>query len=160
MTARRLLWSAALAALALPVVAGRAPAQIALTITGGPATFPAPTVTDYDAGYVANPAGLAFQLGIAGAATNRTTTVSIRASSATLGGGKPVSDLEWRRADLGTWNQMSVSDAVIESRPVRKNTLNDPWGNTVFLRMRLTWANDAPATYTTDLVVTLTVTTP
>ena len=159
MTARRLLWSAALAAVTL-LIAARAPAQVTLTVTGGPATFPAPTVTDYDAGYVANPAGLAFQLGIAGAAANRTTTVSIRASSGTLGGGKPVSDLEWRRADLGTWNQMSVSDAVIESRPVRKNSLNDPGGNTVFLRMRLTWANDPPATYTTDLVVTLTVTTP
>jgi len=157
--AGRVLRSAALAAVTL-LIAARAPAQVTLTVTGGPATFPAPTVTDYDAGYVANPAGLAFQLGIAGAAANRTTTVSIRASSGTLGGGKPVSDLEWRRADLGTWNQMSVSDAVIESRPVRKNTLNDPWGNTVFLRMRLTWANDAPATYTTDLVVTLTVTTP
>ncbi len=160
MPAGRLLRSAALAALTLLVAARAAGAQVTLTVTGGPITLPAPTVTDYDAGYAVAPTGLAFQANVAGAATNRTTTVSIRATAATLGGSKLVSDLEWRRADLGTWNQMSVSDAVIESRPVRKNTLNDPWGNTVFLRMRLTWASDAPATYTTDLVVTLTVTTP
>jgi len=157
--AGRLLRSAALAAVTLLIVA-RASAQVTLTVTGGPITLPAPTVTDYDAGYAVDPTGLAFQLNVAGASANRTTTVSIRSTTATLGGSKPVSDLEWRRADLGTWNQMSVSDAVIESRPVRKNQLNDPWGNTVFLRMRLTWASDAPATYTTGLIVTLTVTTP
>lgn len=156
----RLLGSGALTALALIALARAGRAQVTLTVTGGPATFPAPTGTDYDAGYLDDPAGIAFQLGVAGAAATRTTTVSIRATTPTLGGGKPVGDLEWRRADLPTWNPMTVGDAVVESRPVRKNQLNDPWGNTVFLRMRLTWANDAPATYTTGVVLTLTVTTP
>lgn len=157
MPAGRLLRNAAVGALALLSAARAARAQVTLTITGGPVTFPAPTVTDYDATSVADPAGLAFQVDIAGG--NRTTTVSIRATTTTLGGGKPVSDLEWRRADLPTqWNPMSVGDAVIESRRVK-----NPWGNTVFLRMRLNWTSDAPATYTTGpdgLVITLTVTTP
>ena len=95
-----------------------------------------------------------------GSAINRTSIVSIRSSSASLGGGKTVSDLEWRRADLATWNPMTTADAMVESRTIRKNGLNDPWSNSVFLQMRLSWTSDAPATYSTGLVFTLTITTP
>jgi len=119
-----------------------------------------PTVADYNVGFVVNPTGILFTITLAGASTNRTTTVSIRSSSATLGGGKPIGDLEWRRADLVAWNAMTTTDAAVESRPVRKNTLNDPWSNQVFLRVLLSWASDPPATYTAPIVFTLTVTTP
>jgi len=119
-----------------------------------------PTVADYNVGFVVNPTGILFTITLAGASTNRTTTVSIRSSSATLGGGKPIGDLEWRRADLVAWNAMTTTDAAVESRPVRKNTLNDPWSNQVFLRILLNWASDPPATYTAPIVFTLTVTTP
>ena len=119
-----------------------------------------PTVADYNVGFVVNPTGILFTITLAGASTNRTTTVSIRSSSAALGGGKPIGDLEWRRADLVAWNAMTTTDAAVESRPVRKNTLNDPWSNQVFLRILLNWASDPPATYTAPIVFTLTVTTP
>ena len=55
---------------------------------------------------------------------------------------------------------MTTADAMVESRTIRKNGLNDPWSNSVFLQMRLSWTSDAPATYSTGLVFTLTITTP
>src|SRR5437667_190051 len=145
-------------ALTLAVPGG---AQVSLTLTGAPAVFPAPAVTDYDNGVVNDPTGIAFTVAITGGASqNRTTIVSVRSSSASLGGSKPLSDLQWRRADLAAWNAMTTADATIESRPVKKNRLNDPWSNTVFFRMLLSWTGDSPGTYSAALVVTLTGTGP
>ena len=137
-------------------------AQVRMTLTQTPNVFPAPAVADYNAGLIANPTGIVFTVDVRSgpAGTQRTTTVSVRSSSATLGGGKVLSDLQWRRADLATWNAMTTVNATIESRPVRRNNLNDPWSNTVFFRMLLSWATDAPATYSAGLVFTLTLTTP
>jgi len=152
----------AVAAVAALLALGRgAAAQVTMTLAQTPNVFlVSPTVADYNVGFVVNPTGILFTITLAGASTNRTTTVSIRSSSATLGGGKPIGDLEWRRADLVAWNAMTTTDAAVESRPVRKNTLNDPWSNQVFLRILLNWASDPPATYTAPIVFTLTVTTP
>ena len=160
MVARR--GGGAVAAVAALLALGRgAAAQVTMTLTQTPNVFlVSPTVADYSAGFVVNPTGILFTITLAGASANRTTTVAIRSSSATLGGGKPIGDLEWRRADLVAWNAMTTTDAAVESRPVRKNTLNDPWSNQVFLRVLLNWATDPPATYTAPIVFTLTVTTP
>ena len=148
----------------VPVVAAaplRLGAQVSLTLTQTPNVFPAPAVADFNAGVIQNPTGIAFTIAVTGgSSTARTTRVSIRASSGSLGPGKALSDLEWRRADLVMWNAMTTMDSTVESRQVRKNSLNDPWSNTLFLRMHLSWMTDAPATYSTGLVFTLTVTTP
>ena len=134
---RRASWGSILGAIGLVLtLAVPGGAQVSLTLTGAPAVFPAPAVTDYDNGVVNDPTGIAFTVAITGGASqNRTTIVSVRSSSASLGGSKPLSDLQWRRADLAAWNAMTTADATIESRPVKKNTLNDPWSNTVFFRM-------------------------
>jgi hypothetical protein len=146
---------------AAAVFAGGLAAQVSLTLTGAPSVFGTPTLADFNAGVINDTPGIAFTVNVTGgSSTNRTSIVSIRASSATLGGGKALSDLEWRRADLATWNAMKTTNATIESRTVRKNRTNDPWSNTVFFRMQLDWTTDAPATYTTGLVFTLTITTP
>ena len=160
MVARR--GGGAVAAVTALLALGRgAAAQVTMTLAQTPNVFlVSPTVADYNVGFVVNPTGILFTITLAGASANRTTTVSIRSSSATLGGGKPIGDLEWRRADLVAWNAMTTTDAAVESRPVRKNTLNDPWSNQVFLRILLNWASDPPATYTAPIVFTLTVTTP
>jgi hypothetical protein len=103
---------------------------------------------------------------VGGPNADRTTTVSISSTSGTLGGGKPIADLEWRRADLGGWNAMMITDAPVETRPIQRRQnpqnpgVNDPWSNQVFLRIKLKWATDPPATYTAPIVFTLTVTTP
>ena len=152
-------WAVGTAILGL---AGGLPAQVSITLTGAPNVFPAPALADFNAGVIVEPTGILFTINQTGGPANvfHTTIVAIRASSANLGGGKVLSDLEWRRSDLVAWNPMTTTDATIESRSVKKNGINDPWSNTVFLRMQLHWATDAPATYTTGLVFTLTVTTP
>lgn len=149
----------AAAALAVPRAAR---AQVTLTLTGAPNVFPAAAAADYNTGFVVNPAGILFTVDVTGGspATQRTTIVSIRSSSASLGGGKPLGDLQWRRADLAVWTPMTTVNATIESRQVRRNALNDPWSNTVFLRILLNWTADPPGTYSAGLVFTLTVTTP
>jgi hypothetical protein len=136
-------------------------AQVSLTLSQTPNVFPAPALADYNAGMITNPTGIGFSVNVTGGGfALRTTIVSIRASAASLGNGKALSDLEWRRSDLATWNPVTTANVTVESRPVRWFLQNDPWSNTVFLRMRLNWATDAPATYSTGLVFTLTVTTP
>jgi hypothetical protein len=159
---RRARWGGILGATGLALtVALPGSAQVSLTLTGAPAVFPAPAVADYDNGAVNDPTGITFTVNITGGSgANRTTIVSVRSSSASLGGGKPLSDLQWRRSDLAAWTALTNADATIESRPVKKNGLNDPWSNTVFFRMLLSWTGDAPGTYSSGLIFTLTVTTP
>ena len=130
-----------------------------LTLTGGTITFPAPTATDYINGYVNSSTGVIFtvraQNGLA-----RTTTVSIRTTSVNLGGGKSIADLQWRRSDLVTWSSISLTDTQVEQRIVIWKGLNDPWTNTIFFRMNLNWATDAPATYSASYTITLSQTVP
>src|SRR3954462_4114463 len=140
---------------ATPLVAQKT----SLTVGGGTVTFPAPTAADYINGFVDAATGVTVSLN-ATQGGSRTTTVSIRSSSASLGNGKVIGDLQWRRADLATWNNMSVVDSQVEQRIMVSKGLNDPWGNTIFLRMKLSWATDAPGTYSANYVVTLSQTVP
>lgn len=130
-----------------------------LTLTGGTITFPAPTAADYVNGYVNSTTGVTFTLN-AQNGINRTTTVSIRTTSANLGGGKAIADLLWRRSDLATWTSISLTDAQVEQRQMIWKLQNDPWTNTIFFRMNLNWATDAPATYTGSYTITLSQTVP
>ena len=130
-----------------------------LTVAGGTVTFPAPTATDFDAGYINSPTGATFTIN-AQTGASRTTTVSISSTSATLGGGKVIGELQWRRSDLAVWNSMAVTDAQVEQRVQVRNGLNDPWNNTIFFRMLLNWTTDPPATYAANYVITLSQTVP
>jgi len=149
--------SVALVLLASPLAA-QSPKTI-LTLGGGPITFAAPTAADYIAGYVYSTSGVTFTV-TAQTGTSRTTTISIRSTSTSLGSGKVIADLEWRRADLATWNSITLTDAQVEQRILVRGGLNDPWSNTVFFRMVLNWATDAPATYSANYQVTLSQTVP
>jgi hypothetical protein len=130
-----------------------------LTLTGATITFNPPTAADYIAGYIDSPTGVTFTLN-AQTGTSRTTTVSIRSTSANLGGGKVIGDLQWRRSDLAAWNSMTLTDAQVEQRIQVRNALNDPWSNTVFFRMLLSWTTDAPAAYSGNYQLTLSQTVP
>ncbi len=148
----------ALGLLAFPLAA-QSPKTI-LTLAGGVITFPAPTAADYIAGYVNSATGATFTV-TAQTGASRTTTISIRASSANLGGGKVIGDLQWRRSDLpATWNPITLTDAQVEQRILVRGVSNDPWSNTIFFRMILTWTTDAPATYSGNYVITLSQTVP
>lgn len=145
------------------VTAGRAAAQrTRLTLnSGAPIAFATATEADYDAGSIAASAPLSFTVDLrSGNAAWRTTIVSIRASSASMGGSKPIADLQWRRADLASWNSLTTTDATVESRPIRRNSTNDPWTNSLLFRTLLSWNNDPPGTYAPTIVLTLTLTTP
>jgi hypothetical protein len=152
--------TSAAALLALVLLASPVAAQkTALTLANATVTFPTPTATDYINGYVDAPTGVSFNLS-AQTGTARTTTISIRASSVNLGGGKVIGDLEWRRSDLAIWNSITSTDAQIEQRIVVRGVSNDPWSNTIFFRMLLRWATDPPATYSANYVITLSQTVP
>jgi len=147
--------SLALALFASPLAAQKT----MLALSNGTVTFPAPTATDYINGFVDAPTGVTFTIN----STNgpqRTTTVSIRSTSANLGGGKVIGDLQWRRSDLATWNSVTLTDAQLEQRVVVNKGLNDPWSNTIFFRMILNWTTDPPATYSANYQITLSQTVP
>lgn len=130
-------------------------------------TFPTATEADYDAGGVLATAPITVTFDARKNGGNqpndqRTATISIRAGSATLGGSKPISDLQWQlNGTGGSWNGLTTSNAVVDSKPYIFNNLNDPWTAVVYFRTALSWANDGPATYAAvTLTFTLTVTTP
>src|SRR3954465_11271835 len=103
--------SLALALVASPVAAQKT----ILSVTGGTITFPAPTAADYIAGFVNSAGGVTFTIN-AQTGASRTTAISIRSTSANLGSGKVIGDLQWRRSDLATWNSISLTDAQVEQR--------------------------------------------
>lgn len=147
-------------AIALALVASPLAAQkTSLTVTGGTITFPAPTATDYIAGFVNATSGATFTINSVNG-IQRTTTVTIRSTSADLGNSKVIGDLQWRRSDLATWNSITLTDAQVEQRIVINRALNDPWSNTIFFRLVLNWTTDGPATYSANYQITLSQTVP
>lgn len=131
-----------------------------LTLSGGTVTFPTPTATDYINGYVYSSAGVTYTVSATNGLTSHTTTVLIGATSPNLGNGKLLTDLEWRRSDLTTWNAIASTNTQVEQKVMIRGVLNDPWSNTIFFRMKLTWTTDAPAIYAANYQITLSQTVP
>jgi hypothetical protein len=48
----------------------------------------------------------------------------------------------------------------VEQKIMVRGLLNDPWSNTIFFRMKLSWTADPPATYAANYQVTLSQTVP
>ena len=48
----------------------------------------------------------------------------------------------------------------MEQRPQTLNLVNDPWGNTIFFRMLLSWTADPPGPYGANYQLTLSQTVP
>jgi hypothetical protein len=137
-------------------------AQTGVQLTfGGSVSFDAPTAADYTSGTLEAATPLPFEVVTTSEPSGSfTTTVSIRSSSSTLGGGKPVANLEWRRGDDPTWHALTTSDAVVESRIAEGAPEGHTWDNTIHFRIALQWTSDPPATYTGNLVVTVSTTQP
>jgi hypothetical protein len=128
-----------------------------LALTGNVITFPAPTATDYVNGFVYS-SGVLFTVNATSSSGQANmTTVAIKSTSANLGNGKVLADLQWRRSDLATWNTITLANVNVETRSQTFNGANDPWSNTIFFRMKLTWTTDAPAAYTANYTITLNV---
>jgi len=64
-------------------------------------------------------------------------------------------DRRFAVAPLGSrdWNPITLTDAQVEQRIMINKGLNDPWSNTIFFRMNLSWTTDAPATYAANYQV-------
>jgi len=150
--------SLSLALLASPLAAQNP--VTSLTLSGQTITFPTPTATDYINGFVNSATGVTFTVNATSGNQSHTTTISIRSTSANLGNGKLLADLQWRRSDLATWNSITTTDATVEARVVRRNTTNDPWNNTIFFRMLLVWTGDPPGTSSANYRITLSQTVP
>jgi hypothetical protein len=127
----------------------------------GSVSFGAPTAADYAAGTLQAASPLPFGVVTSSEPSGSfTTTVYIRSSSATLGGGKAVGDMEWRRGDDPTWHALTTSDAIVESRIAEGVPAGHAWDNTIHFRIALQWATDPPTTYAANLVLTLSTTQP
>jgi hypothetical protein len=162
---RKLSGGSTIRAIAIAVVfaAGQLGAQnpkTDLTLAGGTITFPAPTAADYVNGFVNSTTGVTFTLDATNGNQSHTTTILIRATSANLGNGKLLGDLQWRRSDLAGWNSISTTNVQVEQRVQVRGGANDPWGNTIFFRMALDWTKDAPGTYAGNYQITLSQTVP
>jgi hypothetical protein len=144
--------------LALLCFASPVAAQSTTLLLGGNIiTFPAPTATDFVNGYVYS-SGVLFTVNATSSSGQaNVTTVAIKSTSANLGNGKVLADLQWRRSDLAAWNTITLANVNVESRSQTFNGANDPWSNTIFFRMKLTWTTDAPAAYTANYTITLSV---
>ncbi|HEY6089051.1 MAG TPA: hypothetical protein VD771_04595 [Gemmatimonadaceae bacterium] len=155
--------SSATISLALILLAGPLAAQTPKTnliLAGATITFNAPTAADYVAGHIDSPTGVSYTVDATSGNQSHTTTVSIRSTSANLGNGKIIGDLQWRRSDLVAWNSITLTDAQVEQKVIVRNGLNDPWNNTIFFRLLLSWTTDGPATYTANYQITLSQTVP
>jgi hypothetical protein len=123
---------------------------------GGSVSFGTPTAADFTAAVLEAETPLSYQVTTTAEPVGSfTTTVSIRSSSPTLGGGKSLADLEWRRGDDATWHALTTVDVTVESRVNNGAVQGHTWDNTIFFRVALHWASDAPASYTGNLVVTV-----
>jgi hypothetical protein len=154
----RILTGGIVASLALAFGASNSLAQpdaTRLTVTTSSVVFDPPTVDDYRKGFVASAQGITFTVATQNGTLRRLATVSIRGTAATVGGGKPVGDVQWRRADRPDWNSLTLLDMDVEGRQMT-DVLNNPWSNGILFRVRVTWAADPPATYSADILVTLT----
>ena len=150
--------SVALFALAAMSAQAQNPRSV-LSLTGT-VVFPAPTANDYAAGFVNSTAGVTFSVDATTGNEPHTTIILIQSLSTSLGGGKSIGDLQWRRSDLATWTGISLANVEVERRPQVRSVLNDPWGNTIFFRMLLNWTTDPPATYGANYQLTLSQTVP
>lgn len=132
-----------------------------LTLSGFTGNMGTAAVTDFDNGSMPSATAIGYSVSISnpGSGTARTATVSIKATTATLGGSKVVGDLQWRRNDLGTWNSMSTTDAAVQSQSGLSGT-GVKYSNSIWLRVLLNWASDPAATYSTTITITLSVTVP
>src|SRR5687767_2405979 len=113
--------SFALLALAATSAEAQNPKSV-LALTGT-VVFPAPTANDYAAGYVNSTAGVTFSVDATQGPEPHTTIILIRSLSTTLGGGKLIGDLEWRRSDLAVWTSISLTNVEVERRPQTRNIL-------------------------------------
>jgi len=132
-------------------------AQATVTLTQSGGSFGSPTAADYVATAQSATTPMSFQIVTDSEATGaHSTTLVIRSSSSTLGSGKPIGDLEWRRGYLSDWHPVTTVDAEVEEWADAYSPTGHTYSNTIYFRIRLDWATTHPATYSAPVVLTVT----
>lgn len=121
-----------------------------LDVAGFPLAVTSTLPTDFDAGFIAlGLTTIAVDLTRnqgGGGFSPRVTTVNVRcATPCPASGTLPAGTLQWSRADLGAWNALTTTYALVESRTAAFNGDNDPWSNSIAWRYVLTWEGTPPA---------------
>ncbi|HKS07560.1 MAG TPA: hypothetical protein VJR92_14755 [Gemmatimonadaceae bacterium] len=152
MSVRRAAFVAVLWAFALTPVDASARQNTRISLSGFPLQVLTTTGADFEAGFVSlgttsfsvNATTLSLLF------VNRTATVAVLcdAGSCPNAGALPVSGLQWRRADLATWNTLTTSPVDVETRSMTYGGTNDPWGNSLVWRYLLNWTSNPPAAMT------------
>jgi hypothetical protein len=133
----------------------RATPKTLLTVSSNVVTFGDPTADDYANGAVNAADGVNFVVATTNGNQIHVTTILIRATVDKIGNGQDISQVQWRRADLPTWNSLTLTNAQVEERVQVPNGSNDPWSNTILFRVQLAWERDTPAIYTATFEITL-----
>ena len=150
---------------ALALESSRVQAQATqLVLSSGALLFPSPKLSNYQnipvgaTTPVSDSVSVAFTVDRIADAYWRFTTVKLRCVLVT--GAKPCTDVQWRYQGTATWQDVTTIDTTVDSKWVIPNFINDPWSGTIWLRMKLSWTSDAPATYAATMAVTVDVNRP
>lgn len=149
------LAAASLLAVAAPSELNAQGNRTRLTLSGFPLSVTSTSPADFDAGAVTlGTTSFTVDLttnGGGGGFSPRVTTVQVQCRLACPNSGTlPVGSLQWRRADLGTWNTLTTSFVQVESRTAAYNGTNDPWSNSMVWRYVLSWTGRPPTTTDTQ----------
>lgn len=150
-----------IAAVVAPVVQPLRAQSTEFSLSTGAVVFPTPVPANYSSwpasasGPVTDSVAVPFTVARTANNTWRLTTVLIRCQSATAP--RTCGDYEWRNGATGPWQPLTLTDAEVESRWVIPFWFNDPWSNTLWLRVRLDVNDPAPTLVTSNIVLTLTV---
>ncbi len=82
---------------------------------------------------------------------------SVKLRCVLVTGGKPCTDVQWRAQGSTTWQDITTLNTTVDARWIIPGFFNDPWSGRVWLRMKLSWTSDVPATYGATIAVTLDV---
>lgn len=135
--------------------------NVQLTFGKAAVSFSSPTPENFTSSSLEASAPLPYEVSTSSEpAGSFTATVYIRSTSATLGQGKPLADLEWRRGDDQSWHALTMNDAIIEYRTTTGAAEGHTWNNTIYFRVALHWTSDSPADYLANLLVTVSTTAP
>ena len=119
-----------------------------LTVDANTMYFSSPTKDDFDAGSIE-----ALNATRVTVTSDTTWTVSVKTDSVNMGGyGKPLSDFQFKKNGAGSYLTISSTDQTLDSGSAGTFDIY------VDYKTLLSWAQDAPNTY--SLVVTYTLTTP
>lgn len=119
--------------------------RFVVRVQPGLLAFPSPTPDDFAAGWIEHGP---VQLNVRPRGNrNRPWVVCMRADSPEMGGGKPVSDLEYRRSDQASWTAMTMGDQRLAQGDRGENI-------SLQFRIRLDAATDPAGSYRADYTVT------